>query len=195
MMAKAHMIVGATSWAVYHHYAPPFSDATLLQIGTLMTACAFAALLPDVDHPSSTLGQLISPVSKLISMMFGHRGFTHSLLALFGVIYVLGYMAPEATVVADVIDAVANKSDPMQNHDLWITVISIGYLSHLLGDVITPAGLPLLYPFKKRFTTPYTIKAGGPGEGVVVLTYGLFAAALYTKWHVHLYQHVMTLVP
>jgi len=165
MMARAHMIAGATSWAVYRYFMPELAFVNLQQTIGLMTLCAFAALLPDIDHPNSTLGRNIYPVSKLISMVFGHRGFTHSLLALCGMIYLLV------------------RIDPHQEYGLLITCVSIGYLSHLVGDVITPAGLPLFYPIKHRFKTPLTIKAGGVGESFIVTAYGLFALALYTQWH------------
>lgn len=165
MMAKSHLIVGATSWAVYHHYAHAATYMPLWQTGLLMAVCAMAALLPDIDHPKSTVGQYIYPVSKLISMVFGHRGFTHSLLAVFGMIYLLVAI------------------DGSQAFNLWVTVIAIGYLSHLVADIVTPAGLPLLYPIKYRFTTPFTVEAGGVGETILVVLYALFALALYTNWH------------
>jgi len=92
MMAKAHMVAGATSWAVYHYYFTPEPEASFKQVGEMMILCAFAALLPDIDHPTSTLGRRIYPISKLISSIFGHRGLTHSLIALFGVIYLLNHL-------------------------------------------------------------------------------------------------------
>ncbi len=112
----------------------------------------------------------------MISSVFGHRGLTHSLLALFGVIYLLNYI------------------DANQEYGLLITVISVGYLSHLVGDVITPAGLPLLYPIKHRFTTPWTVKAGGVGESLVVAIYALFALGLYTKWPQLVFEQLMQLI-
>lgn len=163
-MAQAHMIAGATSWTVYNYYFEPLPEATLPETLGLMMICTFAALLPDIDHPTSTLGRKIYPISKAISMVFGYRGFTHSLLALIGMIYLLVAIAPA------------------QEYGLIIAVMSVGYLSHLVGDVITPAGLPLLYPIKYRFKAPFTIKTGGTGELIVVTLYALFALALYTKW-------------
>ncbi|WP_016586988.1 metal-dependent hydrolase, partial [Yersinia pestis] len=44
--------------------------------GALLTS-----LLPDIDHPKSILGQRLKWVSVPIARVFGHRGFTHSLLA------------------------------------------------------------------------------------------------------------------
>lgn len=173
MMAPAHMIAGATSWAVYNYFAEAMPEASVIELIGCMSICSVAALLPDIDHPTSTLGQKIYPVSKFISMVFGHRGVTHSLLAFFGMMYLLTSIAPQ------------------QEYGLLITVVAIGYLSHLVGDVITPAGLPLLYPIKYRFTTPWTIEAGGVGECIVVVLYGLFALALYTQWHLFVWQQLL----
>lgn len=30
----------------------------------------------------------------------------------------------------------------------------IGYLSHLLADMLTPSGIPLFWPYRKRFRIP-----------------------------------------
>ncbi|VEB43121.1 Inner membrane protein ydjM [Chromobacterium violaceum] len=45
------------------------------------------SLLPDIDHPKSWLGRRIPFLSRPISYLFGHRGITHSLLAVVGVFY------------------------------------------------------------------------------------------------------------
>lgn len=52
--------------------------------GALLTS-----LLPDIDHPRSLLGQRLRWISAPIARAFGHRGFTHSLLAVAGALYLL----------------------------------------------------------------------------------------------------------
>ena len=37
-------------------------------------------LLPDIDHPDSKIGKMISPLSDFIISVVGHRTLTHSLL-------------------------------------------------------------------------------------------------------------------
>ena len=41
----------------------------------------------------------------------------------------------------------------------------VGYLSHLLGDWLTPMGIPLLWPWRRRFRLPgLPLKSGGGYE-------------------------------
>ncbi|WP_427925738.1 metal-dependent hydrolase [Shewanella algae] len=40
----------------------------------------FGSLLPDLDHPSSTIGKRVLFVSVPLAGLFGHRQFTHSIL-------------------------------------------------------------------------------------------------------------------
>lgn len=40
-----------------------------------------STLLPDLDHPNSLLGRCLPWSSGPLFRLFGHRGFTHSLLA------------------------------------------------------------------------------------------------------------------
>ncbi len=47
----------------------------------IVPSAVLTCLLPDIDHPKSFLGQRLSWISKPVARAFGHRGFTHSLLA------------------------------------------------------------------------------------------------------------------
>jgi inner membrane protein len=123
------------------------SFGTLLGIGTQLTAgismvglfaypsyyggVMLGSLLPDIDHPQSYLGRRLWILSAPINKLFGHRGFTHSLLSLF----LLG----TATAVW------------WANNPLFFGGLLLGYLSHLLGDMTTISGVPLLYPKKTRY--------------------------------------------
>lgn len=98
------------------------------------------ALLPDIDEPHSTIGRKI-PGSFLFKILFGHRGFFHSLLAA-GLFY-LALMF-------------------VTNHTVALLLVA-GYISHLLLDALTPSGVPFLYPIKKSFSLGL-IKTGGIKE-------------------------------
>ncbi|QKE37321.2 metal-dependent hydrolase [Ferrovum myxofaciens] len=154
MLAKTHVIFGAGSAlvgsAVIHL---PLSSSLLM-----VSAGVIGSLLPDIDHPGSTFGRKIWPVSLIISKVFGHRGITHSLLAVAGLAFLL-----------------------VSNHQLPTVGIGliVGYLSHLLGDFITPHGIPLFWPARKCYHISRPIKTGGFGENVlatVVLIAGVFLA-------------------
>jgi inner membrane protein len=48
-----------------------------------------------------------------------------------------------------------------------IDPLVVGYLSHLGADLLTPSGLPLEWPLRRRFAIPLCT-TGSPAELVVV---------------------------
>ncbi|GLY62267.1 membrane protein [Pectobacterium carotovorum subsp. carotovorum] len=101
--------------------------------GALLTA-----LLPDIDHPKSVLGQRLKWLSSPIARLFGHRGFTHSLLATAaGIFFIQTRLPPDWPIPTDAYHAMI-----------------VGYLSHILADMLTPSGVPLLWPCRWRFRLP-----------------------------------------
>lgn len=125
MMAGSHVVAGAALWAVTAKLTggPP-ADPQALGLAAL------GALLPDIDHPQSWAGRKLRPISVPLAFVVGHRGVTHSLLA----------------VLAGIVTLV------MMGFDGWAAPLVIGYLSHLAADGLTPSGVPLLWPMKHRFT-------------------------------------------
>lgn len=116
----------------------------LLEPGLLpIAAAALGSLLPDIDHPHSLIGKRMRPVSDIISLVVGHRGITHSLVAIALMSAWIAYMGASGSLV---------------------TAIAIGYLSHLLLDAMTPAGLPLLWPQRRVFRIRTGITTGGVME-------------------------------
>ncbi len=128
MTAQGHLLFSVTCTLIAHklQLTPALADASLWQ--TIPAALA-SALLPDLDHPKSVLGQRLPWISKPLSRLFGHRGFTHSLLAVAAAVWGLNQSLPPGTLPVGVKDA-----------------LIVGYLSHLLGDWLTPAGIPLFGP-------------------------------------------------
>ena len=143
MMASSHIIVGAATWSYLSNRLglPPFDP-------TAMGMAVLGALAPDIDHPKSTLGSRLKPVSLPVSWLFGHRGITHSLLAVAACVWILAENPAYAR---------------------WTIPFVVGYLTHLGGDLLSPGGLPLLYPLKRRrtFSLPI-IKTGGFSEQLLV---------------------------
>lgn len=99
-----------------------------------------SALLPDIDIPTSKVGRASPIISTIINIAFGHRGLFHSLLAA-GFIFLL----------------------ILKFFPAYSLYCLIGYLSHLLLDCLTPAGVPLLWPISYRFRVPI-IKTGSVME-------------------------------
>ena len=88
MMAGSHVALGAAAWMLA---APHFGQDALQPVGLGLAVAG--SLLPDIDHPKSWAGRRLRPVSTLIAAVFGHRGVTHSLLALAGCWATLRYGA------------------------------------------------------------------------------------------------------
>lgn len=133
MMAVSHLLLGGGSWLAY-------SKATGAPLYEGMAIAAISSLLPDIDYPASFVGKRLLFLSVPISAVFGHRGITHSLLAViaaaFAVIHygATGFMA---------------------------SAVAIGYLSHLVGDFFANSGVPLFWPYKRRFASPLVFNTGG----------------------------------
>jgi inner membrane protein len=142
MMAKSHVVVGLVTWVAV---APLLHVATLdpAYLGLAVTG----SLLPDVDHPKSWVGRRSRPVSTLIASILGHRGITHSAIAVAGLVAVLLYAGYRRGAV----DALA-----------------VGYLSHLAADLFTPQGLRLAWPLRGTWALPLC-RTGSPMEGIIVV--------------------------
>ncbi len=157
MMAGSHAVIGmvAWSWAAPHLGLPPLAPAALA------LACA-GALLPDIDHPRSWVGLRLGIVSRPIAAALGHRGFTHSLLAALACLLLLHDEGASRAIAAPLV---------------------VGYLSHLVADLLTPGGLPLAWPLKRRFSLPLC-RTGSLLEPLIVagLALGTAAAPLALPW-------------
>jgi membrane-bound metal-dependent hydrolase YbcI (DUF457 family) len=86
-MWRSHMVVGASSWLAAQTLAGPLLDAPL---NTSQQTCgavlaAGAALLCDMDTPTSRLANTLGPATRLAARLIGrafggHRHGTHSLI-------------------------------------------------------------------------------------------------------------------
>ncbi len=150
-------------------------DATGRAAATLMLV-ALGAVLPDLDHPHAWLAQLrlarrgwlhaIRPFllpSLVIHHELGHRGVLHSLLP-------LAALVAGTHLQGSVVPGVASAS----------AALAWGYALHLLADLMTRQGVPLLLPIwrgRLRLPRPLAIRTGGLGEALYVLAVALLAAA------------------
>ena len=223
MMGHSHAVSGALLWLAV---APITSVAIgqplpLPQIAAGTIACAGAALLPDLDHPSAlaarTFGPLTQLMAKGISMLAGgHRQGTHTIAFCVGVaaaVWVTTLWAPplattiimwllvglgfkglhlssrgqgfgafitNGVVAASIVWAI-NTWMPQSYTWLWLAVL-IGSIAHLLGDALTPEGVPFFAPLTQtRFALPIIPHTSHWLE-VAFLTPLMAAGALLLAW-------------
>lgn len=131
MIGKHHAIVAAASWAAVHSTGATGKPGAQGLLSGLAVATV-AGLLPDIDEDGSIVARSLGPVgwalSKAVSVLAGgHRGATHTI--------------PVAFLVAAAVFAVSR--------DLNLATAALcGYLSHLVGDTLTPMGVPWLWPIR-----------------------------------------------
>lgn len=115
--------IALSSGTVYLARKVNVEPNVLLVVG----AATFGALLPDIDHPKSFIGNKVPIVSDMLYNTIGHRTLTHSLIFAF---------------VVGIIGMIFN---------LWIGIgLTLGVVSHIALDMIGPHGVAFLYPFNKK---------------------------------------------
>jgi inner membrane protein len=127
MMAHSHVVFGLALWT-----AAAAIDGNSVGGAIDLGLVALGSLLPDIDHPSSWFGRRVPFISWPLAAIVGHRGVTHSAVAL----------------------AVWAAALLLAGSTLWLGPLATGYLSHLAGDCLTPSGIPVLWPSRRRFRIP-----------------------------------------
>lgn len=126
MMARSHVLVGMASWATIDTMIAGGSAGDVAALGL----ASIGALLPDIDHPGSTLGRLVPFISLPLAAIVGHRGVTHSIIGIGAVLAAMGYWGAA----------------------WFVWPLGIGYVSHVAADMVTPSGCPLLWPSRRSFS-------------------------------------------
>lgn len=154
MTGKHHLLYGSIV-AIATHFC--FTQEISFPI---IGVAAIGSLAPDLDIPTSTLGQKVKPLSNCLYQTFGHRGAIHSPAILLIPIFLMWLFARE---------------------NLWnwsyYQVFCTGYLFHLLQDTFTSGGIPWFYPLSKKRIRVCKVKSGHYTEG---LTCGMLA--ICTLW-------------
>ncbi len=150
MTGKSHVTIGLLTYtSLWAHSIGPFNAPLLggtrsvLALPVALAIVALASLLPDLDHPEGRLANervlgipILKPFAWIIHAIFGHRGVTHSLLVLVGIV-LLGNL----------------PGLPWAWANLGL-LVGWGYAFHLLADSLTKSGIPLLWPLDFRFGLP-----------------------------------------
>ncbi|MFD1067850.1 metal-dependent hydrolase [Oceanobacillus locisalsi] len=142
MTGKTHIMAGITATtaiaAVTDTYQPEW----------FIAAGAAGGLLPDICHSGSKIGRRFPVVSKIVNALFGHRTFTHSLLFLALMAFILSKFVSNSSIIMGIL---------------------AGMVTHFILDAFTKQGIKLLYPAKITIRFPFAATTGGKAEGIVLL--------------------------
>ena len=147
MMFRTHLFLGFLLAILVSPYLPVTNKFLFLMIATICSC------FPDVDHARSKLNSEFPPF-KIFSLLFRHRGITHSIFTaaiLGGVAYY--YLSLDIALG-----------------------IFIGFAAHVLGDALTKNGVAPLYPLT-TFKIKGFITTGSLFEKVIL--YGIITGIIY----------------
>ena len=129
MLGKTHMIAGMTIAGLY---ACSADTTSLPYITAAITAGAIGGLLPDIDHPNSKISHKLKPVSKIVNLLFSHRGLFHT-----PAFYIILW--------AIVIWQFSNPANI-----LFINSLFLGVMSHLFLDAFESNRNSTIFPLEKK---------------------------------------------
>ena len=154
MMALTHAIISTAGISLILTTSDPIHLALAIA----------GSQLPDLDTSTSTIGQILFPVSNWIENRYPHRSITHSLIA---------------TV------AIAILASPLYFYADWKTwlCLPLGHLISCFSDVFTKQGVQLFWPHPAwciSVSNPNRrLKTGGTGEyWVLAIAAAVLAIAL-----------------
>lgn len=162
MMGRTHLTIGGAAWlgvmAIPHS---PVTGAVALASGWLLSS--FGALCPDMDQKQSMGSRMFGPITQAISWVVravsgGHRKLTHSFLGF--------------AIVAAIFGACVG----MLHLIPWIAAaFLVGWVSHILADMLTVQGCPLMYPASTYKYGLHLMKTNHGGEHYVIFPLALLA--------------------
>jgi len=163
MTSRTHDVFSIAALVTIATYYPP----TVITVPTLVFSSIGAilgSLLPDIDQSTNRLWDLLPAgefIGKILNKLFlSHRTISHSLLGAYLINRLIFWMVFKV-FNTDFLDA-----------NLIYYSVMIGYLSHMVLDLFTEEGLPLLFPLKIKFgippVKPWRIKTGKWFEKFVV---------------------------
>ncbi len=125
MTGRSHALLGMGAGILGAAHSP--AD-TLLRVAIVGVAIV-CALLPDVDHPRAIISGYLPGVGHAARLFVSHRGGTHTVI-----------FAAAITALLFIVHAPS----------VIIFAAAAGIISHLLADMATPQGVPLLLPLSRR---------------------------------------------
>ncbi|MGG0663228.1 metal-dependent hydrolase [Viridibacillus arvi] len=158
MTGNTHILGGITAglaFAQISNYDP------LILIGSSVVG----ALIPDICHSGSKIGRTFRITSKIVNKIFGHRSFTHSLLFLLLMSFVMNTYISNESITAGVL---------------------LGMVSHYILDMATKNGIKLFFPVKITVRFPLTTRTGSKVENIVATVLTIISVYFAFETIVHL---------
>lgn len=183
MTGRTHDLAAFTALNIVF-VAVPIPQMSLATLVAAFGANMIGGLLPDIDEVTSDIWDKFRGgriVGELIKPLIGsHRMISHSILGT----VIIGYFLTKGLPILGKVLLV--------DMNIVLGATMIGYLSHLVVDSLTTAGVPWLFPIPIRFGFPpiktLRIKTGGLAEKILVFPGLLFINGYLIYSHYQLYE-------
>ena len=140
ILYKTHIAGGLALGYILFNKVPMLNvDITESKTLIIITSgLVLGSLFPDIDHKNSYLSRKVKPISFITSKLFKHREFTHSIVGTISFSYLL--------------HIILNKMNrEIIYSSMFRNAFTIGFISHIILDMMTISGVVLFYPiYKKR---------------------------------------------
>ncbi|MDP4145053.1 MAG: metal-dependent hydrolase [Bacillota bacterium] len=196
MIGKTHAGLGAAAGLALSDKIP----GGFKIVGMLVVI--IASLLPDIDHPKSIVNKYILPFkSKLVKLIIYvflglgvlvfnyYHGNIPAFIALGTTLIMIGFSSHRKglthsllglVIFSFIISYISNR----YNMSFAVYYFIIGYGLHILCDMTTSRGVPLLYPLsKKNFKFPIIYRVGSK-KGSLFEKILLIACVLYFVYRI-----------
>ena len=147
MLFYTHLLLGVLSFLLFNKFFHGGNQIAFLLLVLL------GSLLPDIDESKSKINQWFGVGGKIAGLFSHHRGIFHSLIFTVFLFLLISFLTKTYYAYA----------------------LALGYLSHLIGDALTPMGVQIFHPFSK-FKLRGPIRTGKLGEMFILIA--LFAIIL-----------------
>jgi inner membrane protein len=163
MLSRTHDLIGFASLVTVGAFFAP-DNMNGYTVAACVVGNVVGSLIPDMDSAGNRLWDLL-PAGNFVGKVFRrvfyrHRTLSHSILGGFLVYKGLMWLLPKLFNPAYV------------DYNLVFISIAIGFVAHLIADMLTKDGIPLLFPFKWYFGIPplsfLRIRTGGWIENFIV---------------------------
>jgi inner membrane protein len=151
MLSKTHFLAGLVVGIFLIQYFTISQPILFLLIFLIST------ILPDIDTPHSKIGRKVLPLSYMLNLIFGHRGFLHSIWIPLGVVALSFYLGSQF---------------------IGLTFFG-GYVLHLIVDTLTIGGVKWLGPVGGKVKGLFP--TGGFSEAVIFSILLILLALEITK--------------
>lgn len=155
MLAKSHLSLGLIGGILVYPISKAFGIEKEEYVGLILPIILLGSIFPDIDEPRSFIGRRFPLISRIVSLSFSHRGFTHFLAF------------PLIFLIAGIL---------VNNQSISPHLFAFGYgiLLHQIGDMMTISGIPYyFFPLstKKAVLLPQALrfKTGSIVENIILV--------------------------